>query len=222
MRLALSLPNGRANTTDALTLHVALGTLHLVPVMDRFTWGIVVGAVLLVVAGLASVTLARRPVAAPDLSTPEGVVRAYVTALDTDHPEQAWDLLTASARSGTTRDEFIRRATAEGRPRYSLVAIERTTVEGNTARVELARTFAGSGGLFGSGDSTEHLTVRLERESGAWRISVPPDAYLIDRPFSGAVPPPIATVVPTPVAGTPASAPTPTPGTGATSPTRAP
>src|SRR5437763_3386267 len=128
MRLALSIPNGRAKPADAITLYVARCTLHSVPIMDRFTWGIVVGAVLLVAAGLASVTLARHPAAAPDLSTPEGVVRAYVTALDTGHPEQAWDLLTTGARSGTSRDEFIRRATAEGRPRYSLVAVERTTV----------------------------------------------------------------------------------------------
>ena len=46
--------------------------------MDRFTWGIVAGAVLLVALGLVSVTVLRRPVAAPDLSTPDGVVRAYV------------------------------------------------------------------------------------------------------------------------------------------------
>ncbi len=179
--------------------------------MDRFTWGIVVGAVLLVAVGLASVTLARRPVAPPDFSTPEGVVRAYVTALDSQHPEQAWDLLTTGARAGITRDEFIRRATIEGGPRYARVAVESAVVEGDTARVELARTFAGSGGLVGSADYTQRTTVRLERESGAWRISVPPDPYLLNRTTVGAPPPVVITVVSTPAAGGTPTAQTPGP-----------
>jgi len=180
--------------------------------MDRFTWGIVAGAVLLVALGLASVTVLRRPVAAPDLSTPDSVVRAYVTALDTGHPEQAWDLLTTGARAGITRDEFIRRATTEGRPRYSRVAIDSTVVEGDTARVELSRTFEGSGGLFGSEAYTQPTTVRVERENGAWRISVPPDPFLLNRLVPPAAPPAVVTVVTTPVAGTtPALAATPSP-----------
>jgi hypothetical protein len=168
--------------------------------VDRFTWGIVVGAVLLVAVGLASVALLQRPAPPPDLTTPDGVVRAYVIALDAGHPEQAWDLLTTGARSGTTRDEFIRRATAEGRPRYGRVAIETTTVEGNTALVELSRTFGSGGGLFGDGGGSQRITVRLEREDGAWRIAVPPDSYLLDRPF-----PPLVASSPTPV---PATSPT--------------
>jgi hypothetical protein len=176
--------------------------------VDRFTWGIVVGAVLLVAVGLASVALLQRPAPAPNLATPDGVVRAYVIALDTGHPEQAWDLLTSGARSGTTRDEFIRRATAEGRPRYGRVAIEDTTVEGNTARVELSRTFGSGGGLFADGGGSQRITVRLEREDGAWRIAVPPDSYLLDRPFP-------APAVSAPTAA-PTTAPTVAPAAGST------
>lgn len=151
--------------------------------VDRFTWGIVAGAIALVVLGIGAVTLLQRAPAPPDLSDPEGVVRAYVLALDEGRPERAWDLLTTGARAGITRDEFIRRASAEGRPRDARVAIERTTVEGETARVELSRTYEVSGGLFGSSPYTSTSTVRLEREGGAWRISLPPDPYLLDRPF---------------------------------------
>jgi hypothetical protein len=186
--------------------------------MDRFTWGIVVGAVLLVAAGLVGVTIVRRPAAAPDLSTPEGVVRAYVTALDTDHSEQAWDLLSTGARAGLTREEFIRRTTAAGRPRFSRVAMESVTVEGDTARVELSRTYEGSDGLFGSSGYTQRTTVRLERENGAWRISVPPDQYLFDR----SIPPVVVTVVTTPVAGTTPTGQAPSAATSTTPTPRAP
>ena len=42
--------------------------------MDRFTLGVVVGAVLLVIAAVVSVVLLQGQSVAPDLSTPEGVV----------------------------------------------------------------------------------------------------------------------------------------------------
>lgn len=148
--------------------------------MDRFTWGIVVAAVLLVVVGLASVTLLPRTAPPPDLTRPEGVVRAYAEAMESSRPEAAWDLLAASARTGVTRDEFIRRATTFRRAQSSRLAIERVEIDGATARVELARTYSG-GGLFGPSSYTERSTVRLEREGGVWRITVPPDTHLIDR-----------------------------------------
>lgn len=166
--------------------------------MDRFTWSIVAGAVLLVAAGLASVTVLQRPAAPADLSTPEGVVRAYVTAIETQHPDQAWDLLASGARGNLTRDEFVRRASTQGHSRSGRVAIDNVVVEGGTARVELSRTYEGSGGLFGSSAYTTNNTVRLEREGGQWRISVPPEPYLLERPFP---PPAVVTVVVTPPPG---------------------
>ena len=167
--------------------------------MDRFTWGIVVGALVLVIAGLGTVVLTQRQAPPPDLSQPEGVVRAYVEALDSGHPERAWDLLAASARSGNTRDRFIERATASssGPLREGRLTIESVVVEGSVSRVELERTFDSGGGLFGaSGRYTNRSTVRLEREAGQWRITVPPEPYLIGR----AVAPPPVTVQVTVVA----------------------
>ena len=166
--------------------------------MDRFTWGIVVGALVLVIAGLGTVVLTQRQAPPPDLSQPEGIVRAYVEALDSGHPEQAWDLLAASARSGSTRDSFIARATASssGRQREGRLTIESVVVEGSVSRVELARTFDSGGGLFGaSGQYTNRSTVRLEREAGQWRITVPPEPYLIDRPVAPVAPPPVTVQV---------------------------
>jgi hypothetical protein len=151
--------------------------------MDRFTWGVVAGAVVLVVAGLVSVLLLPRTVPPPDLTRPEGVVRTYVQAMDDGRPEDAWDLLATSARAGVTRDEFIRRATTFRRGQASRLAFEQVDVSPAAARVELARTYSGGGGLFGPSSYTERSTVRLDREDGAWRITVPPDAHLLDRTF---------------------------------------
>ena len=148
--------------------------------MDRFTWGIVAAALLLVAAAVGSVALLQGRAVPPDLSRPDGVVRAYVEALDTGRPERAWDLLAASVRQNVTRDEFVRRATSFGGRRQERITIEAVHVDGAVARVELGYTYVGGGGLFGSGASTYRRTVRLEQEAGAWRITVPPDPHLIE------------------------------------------
>jgi hypothetical protein len=148
--------------------------------VDRFTWGVVVGAVLLVLAAVGSVAVLQARAAAPDLSTPEGVVRAYFTGLDAGRPDQVWDLLSSTARAGTTRDEFIQRATSYRPSGDARITVDSVTIDGDTAVVRLSRTYGG-GGLFGGGGSSR-VTVRLDREGGVWKITVPPDPYLIERP----------------------------------------
>src|SRR5688500_13406628 len=114
--------------------------------MDRFTWGIVAGTTLLVVVAIAAVLLVRQTSAPPDLTTPDGIVRAYLEAIDADRPERAWELLGERQQADISRDEFITRATAAHRsPREGRVAIDQTIVEGATARVELSQTYASSG-----------------------------------------------------------------------------
>jgi hypothetical protein len=148
--------------------------------VDRFTWGIVAGVLLLVIIALAGVTLLQRQAAPPDLTRPDGVVRAYVEAIDSGHPDRAWDLLAAPGRADVTRDEFIRRATSLSQRPPGRVAIERVDVEGDVARVEVSRTF-GEGPLFGPSIPIERTTVRLVQEQGEWRIEVPPEPWLISR-----------------------------------------
>ncbi|HEX2033212.1 MAG TPA: hypothetical protein VHS99_03425 [Chloroflexota bacterium] len=153
--------------------------------IDRFTWSVVALAIVLVAAAVGSVALLQDTAPPPDLSRPEGVVRAYVEAIDSEHPERAWDLLHPSARDRTTREEFIRRATELTRDRVVRVVIDSVEVDGGTAVVRLSRTY-GSGrvGLFGSSGYTTTTTVRLERDGGAWRITVPPEPFLLDPPPS--------------------------------------
>jgi hypothetical protein len=175
--------------------------------MDRFTWGIAAGAAALVAAALISVIVLQRTAPPPDLSRPDGVVRAYVEALETGRPERAWDLLAESARRGVSRETFIQRATAiKSGPQTARITIEEVVIEGNTARVELGHTYESSGGPFGSSVYTSRSVARLEREGGEWRITVPPEPYLLER---AAPPLPPVTVQVTVVAPTP-PAPTPT------------
>jgi hypothetical protein len=149
--------------------------------VDRFTWGVVIGALLLVLGAVGSVAVLQARSAAPDLSTPDGVVRAYYAGLDAGRPDQVWDLLSGAARAGTTRDAFIQRATSYRPSGDARITVDSVTVDGDTAVVRLSRTYGG-GGLFDGGGGSSPLTVRLDRENGAWKITVPPDPFLIERP----------------------------------------
>lgn len=167
--------------------------------MDRFTWGIVIGAVLLVIAGIGTaIWVQGRTLPPPDLSSPEGVVRAYVEAVHARNAERAWELLSPSARSEITREEFIRRVTLRsGHPREGRVAIERVEITGNSALVEISRTYSSNGGpfgLFGPSTYSNQQTVRLERARDTWVITVPPEPYLLDmRPVHAVVVTPVPT-----------------------------
>jgi hypothetical protein len=149
--------------------------------MDRFTWGVVGGAVILVLVAVGSVAALQGRTSQPDLSTPEGVVRAYYAAFQEGRPDRAWDLLSSTAKGGTTRDEFIRRATGFSPATGARITVDGVEIEGDTAIVRLSRTYGG-GGLFGSSGGGTPITVRLDREGGNWRITVPPDPFLIQGP----------------------------------------
>jgi hypothetical protein len=147
--------------------------------VDRFTWGVVVGAVALVVAGIVLVLALRRAPGQADLTRPEGVVLAYVEALDAGRYEDAWELLARQQQMDVPRDEFVRQAAMRfpGRRREGRVRIDSVAVEGTTARVELSRTYSSGGGLFGPSSYSTEQSARLERQGGDWRITVPPDDF---------------------------------------------
>src|SRR5437870_9106270 len=136
--------------------------------MDRFTWGIVGGTLALIVVAIAAVLIVRRSPNPADLTTPDGVVRAYVEALETGRPERAWELLGERQQADVPRDEFVRRASgAFQRNREDRMAIEATEITGDTARVDLSRTYTGGGPpIFGPSSYTNRFTARLERQHG--------------------------------------------------------
>jgi len=152
--------------------------------VTRFTWGIVIGVLALVGVALVLAYASPRAAAPPDLGTPEGVTLAFALALQSGDLDQAWTLLAPSAQAQTTKDRFITRA--EGfRSTYQRARLSTNapTVDGDTARVDLTRTYPSSGGLLGLGDSAyaNTSTTRLAREGGQWRITTPPDPFLVQQ-----------------------------------------
>lgn len=131
---------------------------------------------------LAVVMPSRQPT--PDLNTPDGITLAYALDVQRGDLDQAWDLLAASVKAQLTRERFLTRVEAT-RSSYqrARLSIEDIRIEGDTARVDLVRTYPSSGGPFGlsSGSYSNRSTVRLVRENAQWRIATPPDPYVADR-----------------------------------------
>jgi hypothetical protein len=151
--------------------------------VTRFTWGIVIGVLVLVALSVGLAIALPRTQPTPDLSAPEGVTLAYGLAMQRGEPEAAWELLSSGAQGQTTRDRFLTRASGlTGGYERARLNVEDVNTEGDTARVQLVRTYSGAGGPFGlgSGASSNTNVVRLVREDGTWRISTPPDAFVLD------------------------------------------
>jgi hypothetical protein len=148
--------------------------------MDRLTWTIVGGVLSLVAAGLILASVARDQAPPPDLSTPSGVVVAYALAEQRGDGSAAWNLLASTAQARGDRDHFVAGASGRADERASLTT-ENERVDGDSATVVVVRTETASRGLLGSGSSSYRNTVALVREDGHWRISVPPDEYLLFR-----------------------------------------
>lgn len=149
---------------------------------DKFLVGITVGAVLLVVLGIAAVFVVRRAPAPapPDLSTPAGVVQAYADALRAGEVDRAYGLLSRSAREAMPIDQFRRAATMPYRPADNerRVLIEPLREEGDAAEVRVTVSrFSAGGSPFSAQTSHQDVTVQLVREDGAWRIVRPAEPY---------------------------------------------
>ncbi|MDQ3810856.1 MAG: hypothetical protein M3336_11245 [Chloroflexota bacterium] len=152
--------------------------------MTRATWAIVGGVLVLVALALALALLARGREPPPDLARPEGVALAYALDIQQHEPDKAWDLLSESARAQTTRERFMLRAESFARSyERARLSVEDPRTEGESARLELVRTLPSSGGLFGFGGGSNAIraNVRLVREGGQWRISTPPEPFLLER-----------------------------------------
>jgi hypothetical protein len=146
--------------------------------MDRFTVAVVGGVLALVVAGLVAAAVLRGHAPEPDLGTPSGIVLAYGLAEQRGDGQAAWELLATSIQTRNSRDQFLVRFGGHGRgPDYLTTEDER--IDGDGASVTMVRTYPGSGGIFGGNGYTSRNTVRLAREAAGWRITVPPDPYVL-------------------------------------------
>jgi hypothetical protein len=157
--------------------------------MDRLTWAFVGGAVALCVLAIASVFLVRTA-APPPLTTPQGVVAAYVQAVRDRDADRAWDLLASGAAVGpappvasnanvTSRDVFRRQMSSlsQNAAAASRIRIASSTTSGDSARVTIEiSTSTGGPALFG-GDYSRTLTFGLKRVNDVWKIDTAPGLY---------------------------------------------
>jgi hypothetical protein len=147
--------------------------------MDRLTWAVVGGVLALVAAGLIAAAVVRGRETPPDLATPSGVVLAYALAEQRGDVETAWDLLATSAQDRADRERFLARAASNNSPEREFLTTEDERIDGDSASVVLVKAYPASGAVFGSNGYSNRNTVRLARNGSAWRITVPPDDFLL-------------------------------------------
>ena len=146
--------------------------------MDRFTGWIGVAVLALVVVAIVMIrSPAVRPAMTSDPTSPEGVTRAWLVAIDDGRPEDAWPLLAPRTQARETRDDFLRRMTRtrDGSSPRSTIAGAR--ISGDEAVVEVSRSRPRSPEPFffwTGGAPSERVVARLERIEGTWRLTVPP------------------------------------------------
>ena len=148
---------------------------------DRFLVGIVVGALLLIVLGIAAVFVAGRTpsTTVADPSSPVGVVQAYVEALRAGDADRAYGYLSGSAQASVPRDQYLQRFPRFSPPNEaSRLLIEPGTIGPDTAEVKVTISRFNSGGApFSANTYHQDVTVRLTMENGAWRIVQPAEPY---------------------------------------------
>jgi len=151
--------------------------------VDRLTWAVALTAVVLVVVGVTVAAVVGRGEPAINLSSPGGVTLAFELAIQNGEGDVAWLLLAPSAQAGTTRQEFLARAASINRGPNARFSVDNVRTSGDTAHLDLVRIIP-TGGLvgLGAGTFTVREPVTLERVDGEWRLTVPPEPYLIMRP----------------------------------------
>ncbi|MCC7370844.1 MAG: hypothetical protein IT306_20695 [Chloroflexi bacterium] len=181
--MSASPPPPPAATPSAVDGQAASQPEAVRPGPDRFLVGIVVGAVLLIVAGLVVGVLLRTPRTAPpaDPASVAGVVQAHIEAVRTNDTEKARSYLTREARAQAEARErqnpTTYRPTYDNSVRIIVEATEQTETTAE-ARITVSRFYARSD-PFSSSTSHRTYTVKLIREDGQWRLTQPVDSYML-------------------------------------------
>lgn len=127
---------------------------------------IVIGAIA-VIAVVAAVFSATRPVTEYDRATPEGTVQEYVSAVVEGDHQRAFELLATDSACSV---EELDRA---HRPYDVRVVLRDTQADGDTARVQVDVVMS-TGGPFDSSEYAEGHTFRLTRAGNDWLITGEP------------------------------------------------
>ena len=143
---------------------------------DRFVLGLTVAAALLVGVGLASVlVLQRQPAPAPDLTTPDGTVLAYIQAYRTGtdsevesfYSRRLTDQLVNQAPPGAPKPFSPRQVQAGESQRFQIVS---TRLDGERATVTVGITTFRADSPVNPSEDTYQTAVPLVREAGRWKL----------------------------------------------------
>lgn len=127
---------------------------------------IVVGAVVLLGVA-AAIVAATRPAPQIDVSTPEGVVQAYLQDVFEGNEEEAAAWIDPA--SGCDAADLARAFAS----RSARVVLVDTTIDGSTARIEVRMTYGG-GGPFDASEYSEEQHFELRRSGASWLITGEP------------------------------------------------
>ena len=137
--------------------------------IDPALAGILIGAAVLIIAGLIAIPLASRrsPELAPE-TTPEGVVQRFYQAAYAGDYAAAHSYLAAETRAQLSALDLQQQLAPQ--LRQTQMRVISTPVGDDTATVRVALTHFQPGDLFGSSEWTEEIDVVLKREDQAWKI----------------------------------------------------
>jgi hypothetical protein len=155
--------------------------------MDRFTWGVVLGVLVLAVGAFVMVLVARGTDPAPDLATPDGTVRAYIAAVQDRRADDAWALLEgpeavrpahAPGSQRMTEAEFRRDVNNLHRPSNRRIRIAEVRPSGDTTNVEIEIVTGSNGSFFFDGGSqSRRVAFSLKQAGTGWRITAAPSLW---------------------------------------------
>jgi len=157
--------------------------------MDRFTWGIVGGVLLLAAVAFAVVVVNRAPEGPPDLTTADGTVRAYIAAIHDRRAEEAWRLLASPSAldpqrgpggGAMTETDFQRQVNGLSRPNDRRIRVLPPRVSDQTATVDVEIvTSSDAPFMLGGGPHSRRTTFSLRRTGEEWRITTSPSVWEI-------------------------------------------
>jgi ketosteroid isomerase-like protein len=137
---------------------------------------VVAAVALLAVTALASLLINRPGQRSPDLTTPSGVVTAYVQAIRAQQADQAWALLAPDSTGRPyNKEQFRQYVQSDHGQTGSRIRITSVAQTGDTATVQLEVT-AISGDLLSSSYS-QTVTVDLRHQGTSWRITSDPGPW---------------------------------------------
>lgn len=111
----------------------------------------------------------RRATYPPD--SPEAAYQAYLEASAERDADATWAMLSSSVQRSWPKEQYLSEFTMKGMyDDDARILIERATVTGDRATLDIAVERNSGSLFFGSSRYRETFTLRLVREAGAWRI----------------------------------------------------